>query len=316
MNNHNNKLRVVFMGTPAFGLPCLRVLHQHHHVVAVYSQPPQAAARGLQVRPSAVQAWAETAGVPVHTPKSLKKLPAQEIFQALQADLAVVAAYGLLLPPAILNAPRFGCLNLHGSLLPRWRGAAPIQRAIAAGDTETGLCMMQMDAGLDTGAVWRTARVPISESTTASQLHDILAQLGAELILPTLAAITSGIEKPVPQPESGATYAAKITKDEGLLDFNESAPVLVRRVRAFTPWPGTWFISHHESSKNTRIKVLQAELGPSITAPAGTLLNASGLVACGDGTSLQLRHLQREGKGAVPADAFFRGFPVKVGEVL
>lgn len=311
--NEPTKLRVVFMGTPAFGLPCLEALHSRHQLIAVYSQPPQAADRGLQLRQSPVQRWAESKGVPVFTPKSLRKAAAQTEFASLQPDVAVVAAYGLILPQAVLDIPRYGCINLHGSLLPRWRGAAPIQRAIAAGDSESGVSIMQMAAGLDTGPVWRHGTVPITAGTTASTLHDTLATLGAALILPALDDVMAGTLQPTPQPEEGVTYADKITKAEGALDFATNAAVLERKIRAFTPWPGAWFIS-----QGVRIKVLQASVGPPQhqQAACGTLLRADGLISCGDGTSLQLQQVQREGKAATDAAAFFRGFSVKAGMLL
>ncbi|MGQ9365544.1 methionyl-tRNA formyltransferase [Azospirillum sp. ST 5-10] len=309
-------LRLVFMGTPDFAVPSLRALiDAGHQVVCVYSQPPRPAGRGQQVQPSPVHRFAEAHGIPVRTPKSLRNAEAQAEFAALAADAAVVAAYGLILPQPVLDAPRLGCLNVHGSLLPRWRGAAPIQRAILAGDGETGITIMQMDAGLDTGAMLLAESVPITGTTTAATLHDALAALGARLIVAALDGLAAGRLTPRPQPQEGVTYAAKLTREDGRLDWNGDAAAIDRQVRALTPWPGCWFEAAGE-----RIKVLAAEPldgaadGAAPAAP-GTLLDEALTVACGRG-AVRLTRVQRPGKAAVDGAAFLRGFSLSPGSVL
>lgn len=299
-------LRLAFMGSPAFAVPALRALHEaRHHVVAVYSQPPRPAGRGMMLQPCPVHAEAERLGLPVRTPARVKRDTAEHAaFAALDLDAAVVAAYGLILPPAMLGAPRRGCLNIHASLLPRWRGAAPIQAAVLAGDSETGVTVMQMDEGLDTGAMLLRGTVPIGPATTAADLHDTLAALGADLMLRVLAAPPA----PVPQPD-GATYAPKLTRDSGRLDWTQSADALDRQVRAMTPWPGTW-----TTWDGDVLKVLAATLEDG-QGPPGTVLDGSLLVAAGQG-ALRLRRVQRAGRPAMDAGAFLRGTPVIAGTVL
>jgi methionyl-tRNA formyltransferase len=298
------------MGTPDFAVPTLKALAAAgHEIAAVYCQPPRPAGRGQKPRPAPVQAYAEAQGWLVRTPASLKSSEAQADFASLNLDVAVVVAYGLILPPAILGAPRLGCVNVHASLLPRWRGAAPIQRAILAGDGETGVTLMQMEAGLDTGPMILQRALPIAQDSSAEALHDSLAALGAELINDALAGLDSGRLTAMPQPEAGVTYAAKLDKAEGRLDWHESAAELDRRVRAFTPWPGAFFEVQGE-----RIKVLAAEPLPEGGEP-GTVLDDKATVACGSG-ALHLKKLQRAGKAPMATEAFLRGFALPQGTVL
>ena len=304
-------LRLSFMGTPAFAVPTLRALIEAgHDVAAVYTQPPRAAGRGLDARPSPVQEVAAAAEIEVRSPKSLKGSEALAAFRALAADAAVVVAYGLILPPPILAAPRLGCINLHASLLPRWRGAAPIQRAIIAGDGETGVSVMLMEAGLDTGPVLLSKRVPITPETTAGGLHDVLAHLGAPLVLQALDGLASARLTATPQVEAGATYAKKIDKSETRLDWRRPAGELQRLVHGLSPVPGAWF-----QDDGVRIKVLEAVAAPGASAPPGTILDDALTVACGDGV-LSLRSLQRAGKAALPAPVFLRGYPLAPGTRL
>ncbi|KAF1854091.1 hypothetical protein Lal_00005308 [Lupinus albus] len=248
-------LRLVFMGTPDFAVPSLAALIEAgHQLVCVYSQPPRPAGRGQQVQKSPVHRFAEDHGIPVRTPKSLRTAEAQAEFADLKADAAVVAAYGLILPQPVLDAPRLGCVNVHGSLLPRWRGAAPIQRSILAGDAETGITIMQMDIGLDTGAMLSREAVAITAATTASSLHDDLAALGARMIVPALDGLAAGTLAAVPQPEDGVTYAAKLTREDGRLDWTRPASFVERQVRALTPWPGCWFDAANGSGRRTRLR--------------------------------------------------------------
>lgn len=311
-------LRLAFMGTPDFAVPTLKALAAAgHDIAAVYCQPPRPAGRGQKPRPSPVQAFAESQGWEVRTPTSLKTADAQADFAALNLDVAVVVAYGLILPQAILNAPRLGCVNVHASLLPRWRGAAPIQRAILAGDRETGVTIMQMEAGLDTGPMILQRKVAIAPQTNAEMLHDRLAALAAETINEALEGFDSGRLAPVPQPEAGVTYAAKLDKAEGRLDWHDSAAELDRRVRAFTPWPGAFFEAAGEKGAERvpeRIKVLAAEPLPD-SGEAGRVLDDKATVACGAG-ALRLTRLQRAGKAPMAAEAFLRGFALTKGTVL
>ncbi len=300
-------MRVVFMGTPDFAVPALRALvAAEHDVAAVYCQPPRPAGRGQSLRQCPVHAAADALGIAVRTPPRLRNdLPAQAAFAALGADVAVVAAYGLILPPAMLDAPRLGCLNIHASLLPRWRGAGPIQAAILAGDAETGVTIMQMDAGLDTGAMLLRDAVPIGPTTTAADLHDILAAMGGRLILRALAAPPP----PIPQPDAGMTYAPKLEREHGRLDWTEDAASLDRRVRAFDPWPGTF--THLDGAV---LKVLAA-IPTDGSGPPGTVLDRALTVACGRG-ALRLLRVQAPGRGAMDAAAFLRGRAVAIGTVL
>ena len=302
-------LRLAFMGTPDFAVPILQaLLAAGHQMAAVYSQPPRPSGRGHRPQPSPVQRAAEAAGIPVHTPAKLDAAE-QGKFRALALDAAVVAAYGLILPKLVLEAPRFGCLNVHASLLPRWRGAAPIQRAILAGDRETGVTIMQMDEGLDTGPILLAESIPIGPDTTAAGLHDQLATIGARLIVQALAGRADGTLSPCPQPAEGVTYAKKLARDEGRLDWSKSAAQLERVVRALNPAPGVWFERGGE-----RIKVLAAVVTEnSATAAPGTVLDAALTIACGSG-ALRLTRMQRAGRAVVGAEAFLRGYALRPGE--
>ncbi len=300
-------MRIIFMGTPDFAVPTLRALHEAGHaIVAAYTQPPRQAGRGKAERPSPVQLAAQALGIAVRHPASLRDAGAQAAFAALGAEVAVVAAYGLILPQAVLDAPARGCLNVHASLLPRWRGAAPIQRAILAGDPVTGVTIMQMEAGLDTGPILATARVPVEERTSG-QLHAELGGLGARLMVETLAQLDD--LRPEPQDEREATYAAKIDKAEARLDWRKPAELLEREVRAFAPFPGSWFEWDGE-----RIKLLRARTIGVNGAP-GTVLDEALTIACGD-AALRPVVLQRAGRPAMDADQFLRGRSVPVGTVL
>jgi methionyl-tRNA formyltransferase len=300
-------MRLAFMGSPDFAVPALRGLHEAgHQIAAVYCQPPKPAGRGYALRPCPVQVAAEHLGLEVRTPARLRSDPAaQQAFAALGLDAAVVAAYGLILPLAMLDAPRLGCLNIHASLLPRWRGAAPIQAAVLAGDAETGVTIMQMDAGLDTGPMLLREAVPITAMTTAAGLHDVLAALGARLILRALAEPP----QPVPQPDAGVTYAPKLTRDAGRIDWTRDAAAIDRQVRAFDPWPGTF-----TTLRGAVLKVLAVEREDGGGEP-GTVLDGRLTVACGTG-ALRLTRVQLAGRPAMAADAFLRGHPVAVGDVL
>jgi methionyl-tRNA formyltransferase len=305
-----SRLRLAFMGTPAFAATSLSALiAAGHEIAAVYSQPPRPAGRGHQPRPSPVQLLAEAHGLPIRTPTSLKTAEAQAGFAALALDAAVVAAYGLLLPRPILASPRLGCLNIHASLLPRWRGAAPIPRAILAGDRESGITIMQMDEGLDTGPMLLRRAIAIGPRETGQSLHDRLAELGAVLILEALAGLAAGRLHALPQPAEGATYAAKLSREEGRLDWREPALLLDRRVRALAPWPGAWCEIAGE-----RVKVLEAEPVAGAGAP-GRVIGEGLTIACGAG-ALRLLKLQRAAKAALAAEAFLRGFRLAPGTVL
>ena len=300
-------MRLAFMGTPEFAVPTLDALvAAGHEVVAVYTQPPRPAGRGKKLMPSAIQARAAQLGLPVRTPVSLKDAVAQEEFAALDLDAAVVAAYGLILPQAILDAPKHGCLNLHGSLLPRWRGAAPVQRAILAGDATTGVMVMQMDAGLDTGPVRATTETEIA-AKTAGQLTTELAELGAELMVGVLS--DPETSPPVDQTDQGITYATKIDKAETRIDFSLSAEQIERQIRAFNPAPGAWFEFESE-----RYRVLAAETGGH-SGLAGRVLDNNLTIACGTG-SIRPTLMQRAGKPAMPTADLLRGKPVPPGTLL
>jgi methionyl-tRNA formyltransferase len=300
-------LRIVFMGTPAFAVPTLHALHEAGHVIpAAYTQPPRPAGRGKQLQNSPVHQAAEVLGIPVCHPDTLRDMEAQANFLALEPEVAVVVAYGLILPEPILAGPPKGCLNVHASLLPRWRGAAPIQRAILAGDSMTGVNIMRMERGLDTGPILASTRVPV-EDKTSGELHDELAEIGARLMLDTLAQLDQ--LKPEPQPELGATYAAKIDKNEARIDFAKPAELIEREVRAFAPFPGSWFELHGE-----RIKVLRARV-IGVNGPDGTVLDDELTIACGNAAIRPLT-VQRAGKPAMAAEDFLRGKPVPVGTVL
>ena len=305
-------LDLVFMGTPEFAATILAALiAAGHRIRAVYTQPPRPAGRGHRLLPSPVQALAERHGLAVRCPASLRSSEVQAEFAALAADAAVVAAYGLILPAPILEAPRLGCLNIHASLLPRWRGAAPIQRAILAGDGETGVTIMQMEEGLDIGPILLQKALPIGPKTAAGELSGQLAALGAGLILDALAGVASGALKARPQSEEGVTYAAKLRREEAQLDWRLAAAALERRVRAFDPWPGAFF-----EAKGERLRVVAAEAAPvTVAAPPGTVLDDNLSIACGEGALRPLR-LQRPGRGALDAAAFLRGYALPPGTLL
>jgi len=305
-------LRVVFMGTPDFAVPTLAAIAAAgHRVAAVYTQPPRPAGRGMQERKSAIHQFTDAAGIRVLTPRTLKADDEQQAFAALKADVAVVVAYGLILPKPVLDAPREGCLNLHASALPRWRGAAPIQRAIIAGDSETAATVMRMDEGLDTGPVCLAEPLSIGPETTAGELHDLLAQRGAGLMVRALARLEQGALNCVPQPAAGVTYAAKIDKGETGIDFSRPAREVHNHIRGLSPAPGAWFDLATAEGKRERIKVLRATLADA-AGPAGTVLDGALTIACGAG-AVRLLELQRAGKRPMSAAEFLRGYPVKAG---
>lgn len=300
-------MRIVFMGTPEFSVPVLRALvDAGHDLVASYSQPPRPAGRGKALAPTPVHAAAEALGIQVRTPLTLRDPHAQAAFAALDADVAVVAAYGLILPRPILTAPRFGCLNVHASLLPRWRGAAPIQRAILAGDAETGVCIMDMEAGLDTGPVRLREATPIA-AKTAGALTDELSAMGARLMVEVLRDLSA--YPPVPQPDDGVTYAVKIDKAEARIDWTLPAAAIERQVRAFNPLPGAWFEVSGE-----RVKLLAAE-PIEARGRAGEVLDDGLTIACGEG-ALRPTLIQRAGRGAMTSAELLRGFPISAGTRL
>lgn len=291
-------MRVIFMGTPEFSVPVLDALVAQHEVVAVYSQPPRPAGRGKKDRPSPVQLRAEALGLPVRHPASLRNEDAAAAFTALKADIAVVVAYGLILPQNILDTPQHGCLNIHASLLPRWRGAAPIHRAILAGDSTSGVCIMQMEAGLDTGPVLLRAETPIGPQDTTQDLHDRLSQLGAKLILQALEQLPS--LRPEPQAETGVTYAAKIDKAEAKVDWAQPSEVIDRQIRGLSPFPGAWCDIAGE-----RVKLLRSRLANGAGNPGQVLGGFT--IACGTG-AVEVLQAQREGKRPAEAAEILRGF--------
>ncbi|MFZ9635357.1 MAG: methionyl-tRNA formyltransferase [Alphaproteobacteria bacterium] len=303
-------MRVVFMGTPAFAATALAAIADAGHDVAcAYSQPPRPAGRGHRETRSDVHELAAARGIPVRTPARLRDPAEHAAFAALDADIAVVAAYGLILPRPVLDAPRHGCINIHASLLPRWRGAAPIQRAILAGDRETGVCIMRMEEGLDTGPVLLRAAMPIGDEATAGTLHDALAALGARLVVEALRGVAAGTLRAEPQPEAGVTYASKIAKEEARLGWTRPATELARAVRGFNPFPGAFFDLGGE-----RIRVLAARAEPGRGAPGPPLADAL-LVACGEGAQ-RARVGHRAGRGAMKAADFLRGRAVPAGTRL
>ncbi|WP_419737747.1 methionyl-tRNA formyltransferase [Ruegeria sp.] len=301
-------MRLIFMGTPDFSVPVLDALvNAGHEIAAVYCQPPRPAGRGKKDRPTPVHARAEALGLEVRHPVSLKSPEEQAAFAALNADVAVVVAYGLLLPQAILDAPAQGCLNIHASLLPRWRGAAPIHRAIMSGDAETGICIMQMEAGLDTGPVLMREATPIEAEETAAQLHDRLSTMGAALITEALTQLPD--LTPQPQPEEGITYASKIDKSEARIDWTCPAVEVDRQIRGLSPFPGAW-----TEMEGARLKLLASRLAEGQGTP-GEVLTAELHIACGQG-AVELLRLQRAGKGAQDRETFLRGWPIPVGTCL
>ena len=297
-------MRLAFMGSPDFAVPALRALHASgHEIAAVYCQPARPAGRGQAVRRCPVHAAAHELGFAVRTPARLRTATAEwDFFAALKLDAAVVAAYGLILPPAMLDAPQRGCLNIHASLLPRWRGAAPIHAAVLAGDAQTGVTIMAMDAGLDTGAMLRRESVAIGPATTTALLHDALAAMGARLILAELADPSA----PVAQTDDGTTYAPKLARDDGRIDWTQDAAAIARRIRAFDPWPSTF-----STLNGTVLKILRAESGQG-SGPPGTVLDDAMTVACGHG-ALRLTRVQLAGRAAMDAEAFLRGHKIAAG---
>ena len=290
-------MRVIFMGTPDFSVPALRAIAEHHDVVAVYTQPPRAAGRGQKPRPSPVHRAALDLGLPVLHPEKLRDPADQDCFAAHQADVAVVVAYGLILPQAILDAPRLGCVNIHASLLPRWRGAAPIHRAILAGDEASGVAIMQMEAGLDTGPVLAETRTPIGPQDTTSDLHDRLSTMGADLIVDVLDRLPLTA---TPQPKDGITYAGKIDKAEARIDWTQPAAQIDRQIRGLSPFPGAWCDIEGE-----RVKLLRSRLAQGAGEPGQVLPDFT--IACGDG-AIQVLTAQRSGKKPMSADDLLRGW--------
>jgi methionyl-tRNA formyltransferase len=310
-------MKIAFLGTSEFAVPALKALVEAgHDVAAVYTRAPKPAGRGQQDRKAPVHQLAESLDLPVRTPRNLRSEEEVGNFKALDLDAAVVVSYGHILPEGFLNAPVLGCINIHGSMLPRWRGAAPIHRAILAGDAETGVTTMKMDEGLDTGPMLLAERTPISAADTAETVHDRLAELGARLIVSTLDGLVRRSIDPTPQPQEGVTYAHKLGREEGALDWRRPAAELERKVRAFHPWPGTWFELPGDEGKE-RIKVLAASLALAGGTPGTLTVGRDGYptVVCGVG-GLKLLKLQRSGKAAVAADAFLRGFTLRAGTVL
>jgi len=302
-------MRLAFMGTPDFAVPTLaELLAQGHDIAAVYAQPPRPKGRGMETEPGPVHTFAAAHGLEVRNPLSLKGADEQAAFAALDLDAAIVVAYGLLLPQAILDAPRLGCFNLHGSLLPRWRGAAPIQRAVMAGDAETGVMVMKMEAGLDTGPVLMAERVVVGRKT-AGELTDQLSRLGADLMVRALGAMERGDVAAHAQAEEGVTYAKKISKDEARIDWTKSAAEIDAHVRGLSPWPGAW-----TEAKGERLKVLYAEPVSGKGAP-GTVIGDDLTIACGDG-ALRLKRVQRAGSKAMTADELLKGFSLPAGTKL
>jgi len=300
-------MRLIFMGTPDFAVPTLvELAARGHEIAAVYTRAPKPAGRGMDVQHTPVEQEARQLALAVHTPRSLKDEEAQAAFRAHNADAAVVVAYGLILPKSVLEAPRLGCFNIHASLLPRWRGAAPINRAIMAGDTESGITIMKMDEGLDTGAIAMAERMPIGADITAGDLHDVLSRLGADLMLRALAAAERGSLTLTPQPDKGVTYAEKISKNETRIDWSKPWKQVHDHIRGLSPFPGAWF-----EIDGARIKALRSTKGEGSGA-AGTALDDKFTIACGTG-AVRLTQVQRAGKEPMSADDLLRGTPVKSG---
>jgi len=308
-------MRVIFMGTPEFSLaPLNAIFARGHEIVAVYTRAPKPAGRrGLELTPSPVHATAEKLGIEVRTPKNFREPETVEAFRALNADVAVVVAYGLILPKSILDAPKHGCLNLHASLLPRWRGAAPIQRAIMAGDAETGVEVMQMEEGLDTGPIGMTEKLAITENMTAGEAHDRLSALAGGLIGRALAALEAGELTFTPQAEEGLLYAKKIDKAEARLDFSQSAAELHNLIRGLSPFPGAFFEADFGKGVE-RVKILRSAVAKGSGAP-GEILDAAPTIACGSG-ALKLIEVQRAGRGVVSGEEFARGAKLAPGARL
>ncbi|MGP0090369.1 MAG: methionyl-tRNA formyltransferase [Xanthobacteraceae bacterium] len=307
-------LRLIFMGTPDFAVPTLiELAARGYDIAAVYTRAPKPAGRGMELTPSPVEREARRFGLAVHTPLTLRNEEVQSTFREHGADAAVVVAYGLILPPSVLTAPTLGCFNVHASLLPRWRGAAPINRAIMAGDAETGVTIMRMDEGLDTGPMAMTERMAVAAEMTAGELHDVLARLGADLMLRVLGALERGALTLTPQPETGVTYAAKIDKNEARIDWAKPWKSVHDHVRGLSPFPGAW-CAIAASGAAGRIKILRTTRGDGAGTP-GTVLDDRLTIACGEG-SIRILQLQRAGKQPMQADDFLRGTPIAAGQTL
>ena len=303
--------KIVFMGTPDFAVPTLEALIDHHEVTGVVTQPDRPAGRGGEVRMSPVKRVAQAHSIPILQPEKIRNAAAVDDLKIFEADVYVVAAFGQILPQRVLDIPEYGSINVHASLLPRWRGAAPIYAAIRAGDTETGITIMKMDAGLDTGPMLKALSVPIAPDETAQTLHDKLAQLGAELLIETLAGYLNGAIQPQAQPEDGVTYAPQISKEEGEIDWTHAAEDIERLVRAFTPWPGTFTYLDGQL-----LKIHAGKAEPGEAAP-GVLIEKDGRLAIGTGEGLYLpAELQLAGKKALPVESFLRGRPEIIGQTL
>ena len=313
MSNNNRKLRLAFMGTPEFSVPTLQSLISFgHDILAVYTQPPRPAGRGKKDKISPVHYLAELNGLTVKTPKSLKNDAEQQYFKRLKLDAAIVVAYGLILPKTFLEAPRLGCINIHASILPRWRGAAPIQRAIMAGDAKTGITIMQMDEQLDTGPMFKTSEIEITGQTTGETLHQILANLGADIINTALNGIDTGALKAIGQPVSGASYASKLSRDDGHIDWNKSAQEIEKLVRALYPWPGAW-----TEINGSRVKIFETEVIPTSKpiSPPGETVDNNLTISCGQ-DCLRLLRLQKQGKKVMYAAEYLNGSPISKGTSL
>jgi methionyl-tRNA formyltransferase len=318
----SKKLKIAFMGTPDFAATALQALiDSDHDVVAAYSQPPRPKGRGHKVQKSPVHILAEENGIAVYTPQSFKKEPeAVTIFEGLELDIAVVAAYGLLLPQSILDAPKYGCLNIHGSILPRWRGAAPIQRAILAGDTQSGITIMQMDIGLDTGAMISKETTPITRQTTAQSLHDDLAEIGSRLVVEALDVLANtGALESESQNDDDANYAHRLSRDDGRIDWTQPADAIERQMRSLTPWPGIWCLD----ASGKRMKIHDLSLVETDTQndgagghPCGALLDKSGLIVCGENTVLKIGRLQPENAKAMDVASALNGGYIAIGDVF
>lgn len=307
-------LRIAFMGTPDFSVNALQALiESDHEVVCVYTQPPRPKGRGQQVQRSAVHECADLAGIEVRHPVNFKADEDIQAFQDLDLDVAVVAAYGLILPKEILDAPKHGCINIHASILPRWRGAAPIHRAIWAGDTKTGVTIMQMDVGLDTGDMIAVEKAPITTQTTLTYLHDALSDMGARMIVPCMDELSkSGVIEKIPQSDEGMTYAKMLNKNDGKVDWSQSAVEIDRQVRALNPWPGTWFLNQN----NKRLKILEVALSDhSSDENAGAIIEG-GMVVCGKNSVLKLIKIQPENKKPMDIKTALNGGHITIGDVL
>jgi methionyl-tRNA formyltransferase len=307
-------LRLIFMGTPDFAVPTLaEIAGRGYDVAAVYTRAAKPAGRGMEAKPTPVEREARRLGLAVHTPATLRTPEAMVAFKAHGADAAVVVAYGLILPKAILEAVPLGCFNLHASLLPRWRGAAPINRAIMAGDRETGVMVMKMEEGLDTGPIAMERRLPIQPDMTAGQMHDALARLGADLMVNALSALERSSLTLTPQPADGVTYASKLTNDETRIDWSRPVQAVHDHIRGLSPFPGAW-CELAIDGKPTRLKILRTTMAAG-SAPPGTLIDGALTVACGEG-AVRILELQRAGRQAMKADDFLRGQPLSRGAIL